>query len=129
MSDAKEDLFKTYESYSSTLRTWLVSYGVGAPVLLISNEKIWDTLKTHPLSSVIAATFLGGVALQVLLASLNKYTMWFCYRGEEEPSFREKRFYRFSCWVAGQFWIDILCDMLSIVSFAYATYLTVVCVK
>jgi len=128
MSDLKDGLFKAYENYSTTLRTWLVSYGIGAPVLLLSNDKIWNAFSVSSTSSRIAAAFLAGVAFQVVLASLNKYAMWFGYQGEEDPKTKEMRSYKFYSWFADRFWIDVTFDVASIILFAGATYLVFVTV-
>lgn len=35
-----EHYFQAYAEYSKVLRTWLVAYGIGAPVLLLTNEPL-----------------------------------------------------------------------------------------
>lgn len=70
----------------------------------------------------IAICFLIGVALQVVLATANKATMWMLYRGEESEEFRLRKRYRISDWLSDQFWIDFLVDVLAMALFGYATY-------
>jgi hypothetical protein len=36
--DGKGHYFEEYSEYAKTLRIWLVAYGVGAPVVILSNE-------------------------------------------------------------------------------------------
>ena len=39
------EYFKPYEEYSKVLRTWFVAFGIGAPVLLLTNERIAEAIK------------------------------------------------------------------------------------
>lgn len=43
-SDSSAELYAVYEEHSKTLRTWLVAYGIGAPVLFITNDKVWKAI-------------------------------------------------------------------------------------
>ena len=36
----KEGHFQNYSDYSRTLRAWLVAYGIGGPVLFLTNDKV-----------------------------------------------------------------------------------------
>ena len=40
MADEIEELYKAYEEHAKTLRTWLVAYGIGAPVVFLTNEQL-----------------------------------------------------------------------------------------
>ena len=120
--DSSADLFKAYESYSQTLRTWLVAYGVGGPVLLLTNDKLWALIGKSCWAQALAEAFLAGVALQVVLAALNKSVMWGSYYGEIDRDFRTTYRYRSAIWLAKQFWIDFLVDTISIALFGWATY-------
>jgi hypothetical protein len=120
--DSSAELFKAYEGYSQTLRTWLVAYGVGGPVLLLTNEKLWTLIAKSGCARAIAIALLVGVALQVVLAALNKAVMWGSYYGEIEVTFRTERRYQVAIWLAKQFWIDFAVDLLSMVIFGWATY-------
>ena len=74
------EYYNAYHYYSNLLRTWLVAYGVGGPILFLSNEALWKRLASDGTS--LGFLFLGGVALQVIVAALNKTVMWACYFGE-----------------------------------------------
>jgi hypothetical protein len=115
--------FEVYGQHSAVLRTWLVAYGIGAPALFLSQDKIWQALAKSGLLPTIGLCFLFGVSLQVLLATVNKSIMWACYYGEAETSYRSTRRYRVACWLSERYSIDISCDMGAIMSFALATYL------
>ena len=79
MTSSAAELFKVYAEYSKTLRTWLVAYGIGAPVLFLTNETLARTFVKSPQARIVAFSFLMGVLLQVFLALLNKNVMWVCY--------------------------------------------------
>lgn len=116
------DIYKAYEEHSKNLRTWLVAYGIGGPVLIVSNQRLSDLLiNSVDLRNYIYA-FLGGVATQVFLSVLNKNVMWGCYCGEQLEEFRNSILYKFANWFSVQYWIDFLADLISIVLFIYATF-------
>lgn len=116
------DIYKAYEEHSRNLRTWLVAYGIGGPVLIVSNQRLSDLLiNSADLRNYIYA-FLGGVAIQVFLSVLNKNVMWGCYCGEQLEEYRNRILYKFANWFSVQYWIDFLADLISIILFVYATF-------
>ncbi|MEX2555817.1 MAG: hypothetical protein WEB06_09305 [Actinomycetota bacterium] len=117
-----ETLYKAYEGHATTLRAWLVAYGVGGPVLLLTNERISSVIADAGHARLLAVLFLAGVSLQVILAALNKYAMWLCYYSDEEPQVEEKWPYNWATWVSRQVWIDLAVDLASLGVFGYATY-------
>ena len=122
MTTDREEYFKAYEEYSKVLRTWFVAYGIGGPLLLLTNETLAKAIKGSGQGKSLAALFLTGVALQVILAALNKVSMWGIYFGEFKNVFKSTRRYKISHWFSEQFWIDLLVDILTIISFAVATW-------
>ena len=50
--------FITYTEYSKTLRTWLVTYGIGGPILFISQDQIATKLAASTDKSCIIYLFL-----------------------------------------------------------------------
>lgn len=120
-SDAA-DYYKAYEHYSGLLRTWLVAYGIGAPVIVLTNETVWYLLRASGESKLIAAFFLGGVAIQVLLATLNKVLMWSSCYAEDHEKFQSTRRFAIVKHLRGMFWIDTLADLGAIALFGLATY-------
>jgi hypothetical protein len=122
MTTDKDSYFNAYQEYSKVLRTWFVVYGIGGPVLLLTNEALAKTLKASGESKSLAALFLAGVALQVTLAALNKFSMWGVYFGELKNAFKRTRRYRISYWFSEQFWVDLVVDVLTLLSFALATW-------
>lgn len=114
--------FEVYKDHSNVLRTWLTAYGVGAPVLLLSQEKLWEKLGQAGNLTAVAIAFLLGVALQAVLAAINKYVMWSCYYGAVNKQYAEGWLFKFSQKVACYAWIDLLADAVSIASFGWGTY-------
>jgi len=113
--------YSVYQWHATVLRTWLVAYGIGAPVFLLTQEQAYNKLTTSECSHWIAATFLTGVALQVLLAFVNKTVMWVEYYGRQNPESTEKWYYKAADWTSRLYAIDFICDLLSISLFGWAT--------
>jgi hypothetical protein len=115
--------YAAYEEHSKTLRTWLVAYGIGAPVLLLTNESLSEKLTVASDGPLIGMLFLAGVVVQVLLAALNKALMWTCYFLELYPNRKRSRRHRLAFRLSKQFWIDLSADVVSLILFGYATWL------
>jgi hypothetical protein len=114
--------YEGYASFAGVLRTWLIAYGIGGPVLLITNENVSKKISASGLSRDIALLFLSGVALQVIVAFLYKGAMWYLYMGEEvSERITDSRCYKISSWLSEAFWLEMLFDLGSIVLFAIAT--------
>jgi len=93
MNDQADGYLDAYGEHAKVLRTWLVAYGIGAPVLLVTNDAVSKAIRASGEAKFIAGCFLIGVAFQVLLATLNKASMWALYYGEENKSFKASRSY------------------------------------
>lgn len=118
-------LWEAYAEWSKHLRTWLVAYGIGAPILFLSRKEVWDVLAASPERRLITMLFLGGVALQVVLATVNKWSSWGYYSAEQWPATYAKAWWApVAGWLVDQFWIDLLVDVLTLVAFIAATVLT-----
>jgi len=124
-SPAEIAFFANYSEYAKTLRAWLVAYGIGAPVLFLTNNQLSAALKISAHRNWIVDLFLLGVALQVTLAFVNKWCAWHMYVGEYESKFQTQRSYKFWAWLNERSWIDLSIDALSLISFAISTLLAV----
>jgi hypothetical protein len=123
VSEDPTEFYKPYEEHAKALRTWLVAYGVGAPVLLLTNEHLSKTFAAAADSRWVALAFLGGGALQVLLAALNKTLMWACYFGAKHPEYADSKLrFKVAYWISEQFWIDLIVDAASLTLFGWATW-------
>ncbi|MGK7913573.1 MAG: hypothetical protein AB4050_19130 [Synechococcus sp.] len=128
MSDDNINLSKYYEPYSyfaRTLRTWLVSYGIGAPILIASQAELSNKLVATGQANTVIITFLVGVCIQILSALLYKYALWQLHLGELNFSV-SKRYYKISYWFIQRLWPTIIFDVSTILSFVFATYFVLV---
>lgn len=119
----ENESFANYSEYNKTLRAWLVAYGIGGPVLLLTNEKISTKFSSAPNKKFIVYLFLAGVACQVLLAFLNKWCAWYVYAGEAERSYRHTRTYKAWNWINSKPQIDFVLDSTSVILFSWSTWL------
>lgn len=119
----KEGYYKSYAEFSKTLRTWFVGYGIGGPIVLLSNNAAWGWLVKSGQISLIGLLFLLGGVLQVISALLNRHAMWYLYFGEEYPAKKSNFSYKISSTYADQGWIDVVIDIATIMLFGWATWL------
>lgn len=76
--DQNQSAFEeVYRQHTGNFRTWLVAFGVGFPVFLVSNAEIWHKLEASGIKCMLISIIIG-IALQVKLALIDKYTDWFC---------------------------------------------------
>jgi len=109
--------FESYAEYNRILRSWFVAYGVGGLALFLVEEKLRDALVRTGEARLVIGLFLSGVAMQILIAGLNKYANWYCYYGEDEPGYQKTRAYRFWSWIARQFIFDVLVGLATAACF------------
>ena len=119
--ESSKELFEVYDGYARTLRTWLVTYGIGAPVIFLTNDSLREDLVSTGSARAVGSWFLVGVAIQVVIAAMNKAAMWGCYYGKLNKNFRLKIRFKIANWLARQFWIDLLADLATITLFTYST--------
>jgi hypothetical protein len=122
MSGQATEYLEAYAEHSKVIRTWFVAYGIGAPVLLLTNDALARALKSSGNARVIAGCFLAAVVLQVVLAAANKFSMWGLYYGETNDPFKATAKYRIAFWFSEAFWIDLLIDLATMVLFGLATW-------
>lgn len=123
MSDANHHL-KLYEEYNKSLRVWLLSFGIGAVVLLISNPDLARKFANAPTKSSVVTLFLIGCAIQVFIAFINKVCSWCMYNGDLNEEFTQTYYYKIADAVNSWFWLDVLLDLATIILFGFAIYKT-----
>ena len=121
--DLVGEFYKAYEEHSKVLRTWLVAYGIGAPVLFLTNDTLAARLAESGSSASVGALFLLGVAAQVGLAAVNKTMMWACYYSERNPSVQERWWSKAAYWLGKFFLIDLMIDVVTLALFGSATWI------
>jgi hypothetical protein len=122
-SETVLEYYNNYAEYSKTLRAWLVAYGVGGPILFLTNTTISEKLAASPEKAKIVCLFLLGVSLQVALAFVNKWCAWHLYAGEYDQSYRRLLRYRFWAAINKLSILDLALDAASIGAFVWATWL------
>jgi len=124
ISDAViEGYYANYTEYSKTFRTWLVAYGVGGPVLLLTNDAASRKFAAAGDARCIVVLFLIGVAFQVMGTGINKWAAWHVYSDMTDASRANGRWSKAWCWINKQAWIDVGVDVGSIAAFAIATWM------
>ena len=113
--------FDSYGSFASRLRTWLVAYGIGAPVLFASQSVFSDVFKNKEAVLPVIYAYLIGVGMQIFAAYLYKASMWYIMWGAMNKSFKLTNRYIASNWISEQLWLELLLDLGSIILFAWAT--------
>lgn len=119
---------KKYSEYNRILRTWFVAFGVGVPGALLLNTDAKSILSESSSAPIVISFFLGGAALQIFIAFLNKYVAW-CNdiisdreSSEEENEKEIGRFIHSLAKLTEEIWIDLLVDMLTGVLFMVALF-------
>lgn len=118
-----EGYYANYAEYSKTLRAWLVAYGIGGPVLFLTNDKAANKLATASNAGFVIKLFLVGVVLQIAGTAVNKWAAWHVWSSLDEPLNDKGWWLRQWCRINEQTWIDMAVDGLSIGAFAWATWI------
>ncbi len=121
--------YEAYAGFARTLRAWFVAYGIGGPVLFVTNDTLSKKLTASGVTGTIAMLFLAGVGLQVLSALMYKGAMWYLYLGELNPEVRKLRRHGLSDWLSEAFWVELLLDVGTIVLFSIATWTVIRAVR
>jgi hypothetical protein len=121
--DKEHGFYAAYEEHTKTLRTWLVAYGIGAPVLFLTHDTLMTAIKKSGEGSTLGLFFLVGVGIQVGLAALNKTIMWRLYKAEldNESVGNHGMILRICDWLSDKYLIDFVADLATIALFALAT--------
>jgi len=119
----KKEYLESYRGYNQILRSWFVAFGIGGPIIFLTNDALYvDFLKLDDKGCIVALFFVGLFA-QILVSFLNKIANWYIYSDEKwEPDMNEPPPGFWSCFIK-HFWIDISADVLTVGAFGWATYL------
>lgn len=111
-----------YREFAKLLRTWLVAYGIGVPVLFASQDKLADRIAASGYGRQIILLFLTGVAIQIAAAFLYKSAMWYLYCGEVTPEICSGRRYKIADWISMQYWLELIFDLSAVTLFVVGTW-------
>jgi hypothetical protein len=120
-SEDEKELEEAHKYYARTLRTWLIFYGIGGPVLLLSNKELAIRFEHSPDAWRIVYAFLIGLGLQLLVVLAFKTALWYLTYGERYAEFRTSRRYKFSLWLTDAYWLELLLDIISCLVFGWAS--------
>lgn len=135
-----------YAEHNSRLQTWIGGYGAGLASLLVyqfrtavtDTKALWQAnggataaiLAGNPLDALLSEMHLRlshslrlialALAIQVTLLTLNKYTQLAQAHAPDDTA-NQSRWQRVAIWICNQSWIDLVCDVASIVLLAAAT--------
>lgn len=114
--------YAPYQEFARNLRFWFLTYGIGAPVVLLSNENATQALRLAGVLYRVSVLFLVGVCLQVGMAILYKTAMWYLYMGELDATVQGRRIYKLLDWLSESYWLEFFFDIATLAMFAIATY-------
>lgn len=119
------EFYEVYSGYSKSLTGWLIAYGVGFVVLLITNESLLRMVIQSKAALTVVLTFIGGVLCQVILVLLNKYVMWLNYQRLNDGVDKKTKFQECYIVLSKQIWIDVMLDALSVTLYVTGTILII----
>ncbi len=124
LGPGKDDsgFYEPYSNFSTRMRNWLAAYGIGAPVLFVSQSEISNALTTSGSGKFVIVLFLIGVLIQVIAAFIYKSAMWYLYIGEHDKKFKNTKRYRYSDTISEIYWPEVVFDLGTITLFSIATY-------
>ena len=115
------DFYAAYASFSNLLRAWLAAYGIGAPVLFVSQEHIARVVVQSGEGRMIVFVFLFGLAVQVLAALFYKSTLAYLYFGQRKVALQSTRRYRLSERIFHSHVLEFTFDVATILAYGWAT--------
>ena len=78
--------FEAYFEYSKTIRIWFVSYGIGAPIVFLTQSNLMEIIISSSLGKDAIDYFLYGVVLQISISIINKWNNWHLYAVYDEKN-------------------------------------------
>jgi hypothetical protein len=111
--------YEQYSEYAKTLRTWLVAYGIGGPVIFLTQPSVYNKVLAANEGHTLAVVFLAGVVLQVLSALVYKAATWTLHESTEIRGVSAPRWAKN---IEQAYWVDVVVDFATILLFAWSTY-------
>jgi hypothetical protein len=119
--DGGSRYYDEYSEYAKNLRTWFVAYGIGGPVVIMTQGDLYSRILGSGEAAEIAVVFLIGVAIQMCVALLYKAAAWRLHYNEDikGESLTNKDWAKR---VEKSYAIDVICDLVTLLLLAYSTY-------
>lgn len=120
--DCMSDNLEKYTEYNKHLRTWLLAFGIGAIVLLVTTEELAQPLKQAQSFGLVAMLLLTGAILQILIAFINKTSNWYQFDLQNHASKSRliRRWQASWAWIGNHYWIDFVIDVASLLAYVIA---------
>ncbi|GFO80537.1 MAG: hypothetical protein A49_01640 [Methyloceanibacter sp.] len=114
--------WSSYELFAASVRNWLIAYGVGGPVVLMSQDLVAAKLLASGQVRSVGALFLLGVFLQVVKAIVYRTTSWYGVDDASTTDADRSWQMRASDWINCAVWLEVLVDIATIGLFSFATF-------
>ena len=114
--------YDPYKSFATSLRAWFIAYGIGAPILFLSNEFTQKAIAEYQLNKLLIFLFLSGVVIQTIQALLYKHVMWHLYMGEGNTSYHSKLLYKVSDKISEAYWLETIFDLSTVCVYVLGTW-------
>lgn len=108
--------FENYQEYNKTLRTWFVTFGLGAPSLFLLNDDLGKILMNSGYARWVVALYLLGSAIQIFITVLNKFIAWYSYYTAQYPQdekIKNTIRYKILHGMGNDFRIDMAADLVT----------------
>lgn len=83
MTDKESEFHPSYSRFANTLRGWIVGFGIGGPLILMTNDVAFEIFVADiSAARSIAMLYLAGCAIQILLAFIYMLIMSYFFINE-----------------------------------------------
>lgn len=110
-SNHTQRIHDAYVEYNRTLRAWFVGFGVAAPVLIATQDKLFEAVAQSTFGRSIALCFFGGVLLQIINAIANKWMNWYRYELSRDKTVRPAFMKPLANWYRDAYLIHLFADV------------------
>lgn len=115
-------IHSTYLEYNKTIRVWFVGYGIGTPVLILTQKHLYDQFTRSENAWLISMLYLAGVLIQVVSSIVNKWTNWVRYNEYLGLRTYPKWLHNFADSWRDTFWANAALDVVTALIFSGATF-------
>ena len=116
--------YEPYKNFALSLRAWFIAYGIGAPIIFLSNEGTQKAISNYEGNKFLISLFLTGVVIQIIQALLYKHAMWHLHMGEGNPDYHTKWLYKGSEKITEVYWLEATLDLSTVIVYVLATWHT-----
>jgi hypothetical protein len=117
----EESLFDGYRSLASTVRRWLIGYGVGFCALVLAQGAVLEAVRTSPAARSVGKAIVWGIVIQVALTLVHQSAMWALYYGKVNPAFQDRFWHHFADAVSENYWGELLAELATVGLYIWAT--------